>query len=310
MGKRRPRGRNINGMLVLDKPIGVTSNSILQDVRRIFGAAKAGHTGSLDPLASGMLPICFGEATKVCSFLLDSDKRYLMRAKFGERTDSADADGEVVEERDTAAIDKAQIEAVLEQFRGDILQVPPMYSALHHEGRRLYELAREGIEVEREARPVTIHDLELTGFERNEEGLFVDFEVRCSKGTYVRTIAEDIAGAVDNVAHIVMLRRIGVAGYTQDQMVTLDQIKAAAADDFSTLMALLGPVEEAISHWPLIELDPVMSGYIRKGNPVMVPQAPRDGLVRLRETDPERFIGVGEINEEGLVAPRRMIRCA
>lgn len=319
MGKRRPRGRDISGMLVLDKPKGISSNLALQKAKRLFNANKAGHTGSLDPMATGMLPICFGEATKVCSFLLDSDKSYRFTAKFGERTDSADADGEVVERKDPNSITAQSITDVLDSFRGDIEQVPPMYSALHHNGKRLYQLAREGVEVERKSRQVTIKSLELIDFQTDEEGVYATLEVRCSKGTYVRTLAEDIAAAQDNLAHLVMLRRVDVGCYSEPMMVTLEQIEQAAAlaaekGGLEDLLGLLRPVEETISDWPAVDLESDLARFIKLGNPVQVPNVPSDGLLRLREVGPEfdspRLIAIGFVNDDGLVAPKRLIRCA
>lgn len=315
MGRRRTRGRNISGMLVLDKPTGMSSNSALQKARRLFDANKAGHTGSLDPMATGMLPICFGEATKVCCFLLDSDKTYRFTAKFGYRTDSADADGEVIESIDPSSLTEQAIVEALEPFRGDIEQIPPMYSALHHNGKRLYELARAGVEVEREPRQVTIKSLDMTDFTMNDDGVFGTFEVCCSKGTYVRTLAEDIAGSLDNLAHLVMLRRVDVGCYREPMMVTMEQIEAAAeTGELSDLMALLRPVEETISDWPAVDLEPELADFIKRGNPVQVPRVSSEGLLRLREIGPEfdapRFIGIGFLNDDGLVAPKRLIRCA
>lgn len=319
MGRRRTRGRNISGMLVLDKPKGISSNSALQKARRLFDANKAGHTGSLDPMATGMLPVCFGEATKVCSFLLDSDKTYRFTAKFGERTDSADADGEVVERVDADAISEQSINDVLDRFRGDIEQIPPMYSALHHKGKRLYELARKGVEVEREPRQVTIKSLELLAFECSDQGVFATLEVRCSKGTYVRTLAEDMAAAQNNLAHLVMLRRVDVGCYREPMMVTIEQIEEAAEiateqGRIEPLLALLRPVEETIAEWPAVDLEPELADFIKRGNPVQVSGVKSDCLLRLREVSPDsddtQFIGIGYLNDDGLVAPKRLIRCA
>jgi tRNA pseudouridine55 synthase len=198
MGRRRVRGRDVNGILLLDKPSGITSNDALQQVKRLYFASKAGHTGSLDPLASGVLPICMGQATKVSAFLLDADKRYQVRCQLGVRTATADAEGEILETRAVENYPARQLEDVLDQFRGSIEQIPPMYSALKHEGQRLYKLARQGVEVERQARPVEIYQLTLTG--RGPD--WIDIEVHCSKGTYVRTLAEDIGEKLGCGAHV------------------------------------------------------------------------------------------------------------
>ena len=200
---RAPR-RDVHGVLLLDKPTGLTSNDALQKAKRLYAANKAGHTGSLDPLASGLLPICFGEATKVSGFLLDADKHYAVTCKLGQRTATADAEGEVVETKPVPALTPDLIERALAGFRGDIMQVPPMYSALRHQGRRLYDLAREGIEVPREPRPVSIFRLELKDW--SPESL--SMEVVCSKGTYIRTLVEDVAAALGTWAHVTVLRRL------------------------------------------------------------------------------------------------------
>ncbi len=222
MGRRHVRGRDVNGILLLDKPSGITSNDALQQVKRLYFAKKAGHTGSLDPLASGVLPICMGEATKVSAFLLDADKRYQVRCQLGVRTATADAEGEVLETRPVGNYSEQQLEAVLDGFRGSIEQVPPMYSALKHEGQRLYKLARQGVEVEREARTVEIYQLTLTG--RGPD--WIDIAVHCSKGTYVRTLAEDIGDRLGCGAHVSALRRTAVGPYSETGLVTLEQLRA------------------------------------------------------------------------------------
>jgi len=303
MGRRRQKGRNVQGILLLDKPLGETSNSALQQVKRLYQARKAGHTGSLDPLADGLLPICFGAATKISAFLLDADKRYWVRAKLGETTSTADAEGDVVERHPVEGVDETRVQQVLEQFRGEIQQIPPMYSALKYKGERLYKLARAGVEVEREPRTVHIHQLELTRFGLPE----IELEVRCTKGTYVRTLAEDIGKALGCGAHVTGLRRTGVGPYGVDQLVTMAQIESVLeADGLAGLDQLLLPVESALAHWPEIKLSPDSAFYLKQGQPVLVPNAPTEGQVRLY--DPNRhFIGVGEILDDGRVAPRRLM---
>lgn len=301
MGRRRRSGRNVQGILLLDKPMGITSNDALQKVKRLYRAQKAGHTGSLDPLADGLLPICFGAATKISAFLLDADKRYWVRIKLGVTTTTADSEGEVVSTRPVDGIGEEQIRQALEQFRGEIQQIPPMYSALKHKGERLYKLAREGIEVEREPRAVTIHGLELTGCELPE----FELDVHCSKGTYVRTLAEDIGEVLGCGAHVTALRRTGVGPYGADEMVTLDELEAQAEEGREALDARLLPVETALAHWPEIRLNPDSTFYVRQGQPVLVPNAPTEGWVRL--FGPDGFLGVGEILDDGRVAPRRMM---
>ncbi|MCG8429510.1 MAG: tRNA pseudouridine(55) synthase TruB [Chromatiales bacterium] len=302
MGRRRQRGRDVQGVLLLDKPLGKTSNDALQRAKRIFYAKKAGHTGSLDPLATGLLPLCFGNATKVSAFLLDADKRYWTKVKLGETTTTADAEGEVVSTRPVDGIDEAKVEAVLEQFRGDIEQIPPMYSALKHQGKRLYELARDGVEVEREPRPVTIHELKILKFDLPE----IELDVRCSKGTYVRTLAEDIGEALGCGAHVSALRRTGVGPYASGELVTMDQLEEMADADYADMDKLLLPVDSALQDWPAVNLNADLTYYLRQGQPVIVPNAPTQGRVRLYDHQ-EQFIGIGEILDDGRVAPSRLM---
>ncbi len=305
MGRRRVRGRDVNGILLLDKPSGITSNEALQQVKRLFFAKKAGHTGSLDPLASGVLPICMGEATKVSAFLLDADKCYQVRCQLGVKTDTADAEGEVIETRPVEDYSDARIETVLEQFRGPIEQIPPMYSALKHEGQRLYKLARQGVEVEREPRPVDIHELSVTA--RGEDWL--DIFVHCSKGTYVRTLVEDIGERLGCGAHVSRLRRTAVGPYGDDGLVTLEELEAIKARDKRATDDLLLTIETALTQWPGVNLSPDAAFYLRQGQAVLVPRAPTSGWVRLYEGE-DTFLGMGEILDDGRVAPRRMMKGA
>jgi tRNA pseudouridine55 synthase len=305
MGRRRVRGRDVNGILLLDKPSGITSNDALQQVKRLFFAKKAGHTGSLDPLASGVLPICLGEATKVSAFLLDADKRYEVRCQLGVKTATADAEGEVISTRPVENYTEAQTEAVLEQFRGAIEQIPPMYSALKHEGQRLYKLARQGIEVEREPRPVTIHELTLTA--RGDDWL--DIFVHCTKGTYVRTLVEDIGEQLGCGAHVSALRRTAVGPYGDDRLVTLEELEAIKEQDKHATDDLLLPIATALPQWPNVNLSADAAFYLRQGQAVLVPRAPTSGWVRLYEGE-HTFLGMGEILDDGRVAPRRMMKGA
>lgn len=300
---RKRKGRAIDGVLLLDKDTGESSNRALQKVRHLYGAAKAGHTGSLDPLATGMLPVCLGEATKVSGFLLDADKHYRVACRLGERTDTADADGEVIETSPVPALDEGRIREALNRFTGDIEQVPPMYSALKHQGRRLYELARSGEEVERKPRKVRIFSLALERFD--DRTLVMD--VRCSKGTYVRTLVEDVAAALGTLAHVTELRRLGVGPYEKRPMFTFAELEARlAAGDHQALDELLLPVDSAISDWPVISLDADMSFYMRRGQSVLVPRAPTEGRVRLY-TDAGEFLGIGEVADDGRIAPKRLL---
>ncbi|MEJ2452904.1 MAG: tRNA pseudouridine(55) synthase TruB [Candidatus Thiodiazotropha sp.] len=304
MGRRRNRGRNISGVLLLDKPIGMTSNKALQEVKFLFKAAKAGHTGSLDPLATGLLPICFGEATKLSAFLLDADKHYRVRVKLGETTTTADAEGEVVETADPSGVCEDDVRAVLGEFLGEQQQLPPMYSAIKHQGERLYKLARQGVEVEREPRTIHIHALELLSFTLPE----FEVDVHCSKGTYVRTLAEDIGKRLGCGAHVVGLRRTGVGPYDDQSMVTLEQVQSAFADKrFQEMDDWLLPLESALAEWPELKLTPDAAFYMQQGQPILVPNAPTSGWVRLyaNQTD---FLGVGQILDDGRVAPKRLMQ--
>lgn len=292
--------RDVHGVLLLDKPTGLTSNDALQKAKRLFAANKAGHTGSLDPLASGLLPICFGEATKVSGFLLDADKHYAVTCKLGQRTTTADAEGGVLEHKPVPVLSPALIEKALADFRGDIMQVPPMYSALRHQGRRLYDLAREGIEVPREPRPVTIFSLELKDWNADSLSL----EVVCSKGTYIRTLVEDVAAALGTCAHVTVLRRLAVGPFGRESpMHTLAELAERQAAD--RLDALMLPVDSAIAHWPKAVLGGEAAWFFSKGQPVFVPGAPVSGLLRVYEGP--RFLGVGEISPDGRVAPKRLM---
>lgn len=302
MAKKRFRGRPVNGVLLLDKPTGISSNAALQQVKSMFNARKAGHTGSLDPLASGMLPICFGEATKFSQFMLDADKVYRVQAKLGERTDTSDADGEVVETREVAPYSEAQVEAVLQRFRGNIMQVPSMFSALKHQGQPLYKLARQGIEVERKARPVTIHQLDVLHF----EGDCLELYVACTKGTYVRTLVDDIGQALGCGAHVTVLRRLRAGAYKEDDMITMDALQALVdQQDWPQLNALLWPDDSMVSEYPEVQLSETSTFYLARGQSVQVPGAPNDGLVRVY-SQAHHFLGVGEIDEDGKVAPKRL----
>lgn len=303
MGRRRhSKGRALDGILLLDKPVGESSNQSLQRVKRLFGARKAGHTGSLDPLASGLLPICFGQATKMSAFLLEAGKRYQVRCQFGVSTDTGDAEGKVTGTREGTEIDAERLRAALREFTGDIMQVPPMYSALRHKGERLYKLAREGIEVEREPRAIKIYSFELL----SQDGLFAEFDVKCSKGTYVRTLIEDVAAAIDTLAHVVALRRTAVGPYTADGMLSMDQLEELAREGgYPALDQQLKSIESAVLDRPEIRLNKDCAFYISRGQPVSVAQAPPAGEVRLYG-DNAGFLGVGEILEDGRVAPRRL----
>jgi tRNA pseudouridine55 synthase len=306
MGRHRGNERRVDGILLLDKPSGLTSNAALQKVKRLYRARKAGHTGSLDPLASGLLPVCLGEATKVSGFLLDADKHYWVSCRLGVCTTTADAEGEVLETRPVDAVTEKRLLEVMERFTGLIEQIPPMYSAVKHQGQRLYALARQGVEVEREPRRVTIHAMELLAFHPP----MVEIDVRSSKGTYIRSLVEDIGEVLGCGAYVADLRRLGVGPYSAAAMVTLDALEARlASGGEAALDALLLPMESGLSQWPDVRLTGDAAYYLRQGQPVLVPHAPTAGLVRLYEGQ-RRFLGVGEILDDGRVAPRRLLNTA
>ncbi|HHQ13569.1 MAG TPA: tRNA pseudouridine(55) synthase TruB [Chromatiales bacterium] len=297
---RRPR-RVVDGLLLLDKPSGCTSNQALQQVKRLYQAGKAGHTGSLDPLATGMLPICLGQATKVSAFLLDSRKLYRVTAHIGVKTDTGDADGQVLEQQQSPALAQDRLLDALEGFRGEIEQVPPMYSALKQDGRRLYELARAGEQVHREPRRVTIDELVLEHF----DPVNPVFRVRCSKGTYVRTLVEDIAQACGTLAHVAALRRLSVEPFDEALMVSMPDLEAAASHGFDALDSLLRPVDDALADWPELQLGRDDAYYLRLGNPVFGAAGRPPGRVRLYGEN-HHFLGIGEILRDGRIAPRRL----
>lgn len=293
--------RNVSGILLLDKPAGGTSNQVLQWAKRLFAARKAGHTGSLDPLATGLLPLCFGEATKVSGFLLDADKRYRVTCRLGQTTTTADAEGELLSERPVPALDGDAVAGVLARFTGEHDQVPPMYSAVKHRGERLYRLARRGEEVDRRARRVSVYAIALVAM--GDDTLTLD--VHCSKGTYVRTLVEDIGEALGAGAHVTALRRTGLGPFTSETPVTADELEAAAEQGVEALDALLLPPEAGLAGWPDVNLDADSAHFLRQGQAVFVPRAPRADWVRL--FGPGGFIGMGVLLDDGRVAPRRLM---
>jgi tRNA pseudouridine55 synthase len=300
---KRHRGREVNGILLLDKPAGITSNGALQVVKRMFSAAKAGHTGSLDPLATGMLPICFGEATKFSQFLLDADKSYRVTAKLGVVTDTGDADGEVLRQS-PVTVDAATITAALMEFVGEIEQTPSMFSAIKHNGQPLYKLARQGIEVERKVRRVTIHRISVLEVRADE----LDFEVACTKGTYVRSLVEDLGQKLGCGGHVQSLRRLSAGPYPAERMLTLDQLGALKEQGgFEAIDEQLLPLSTAVADWPAVELGDNAAHYLLQGQSVMASNRPRDGWVTLIQASTGRFLGVGEILEDGRIAPRRLV---
>ncbi len=296
------RGRDVRGILLLDKPSGLTSNRALQRVKRLYGAAKAGHTGSLDPLATGMLPICFGVATRLGGFLLDAAKAYRVTARFGVATDTADADGAVTERLDQPRPTVAALRDGLGRFLGEIDQIPPMYSALKQGGKRLYELARRGVVVEREPRRVTIFELALERYAWPDAELYV----RCSKGTYVRSLVVDLAAALGTVAHVAALRRVAVAPFEGEPMATLEQLEAlAAAGGTNALDARLLPPERALAGWPEVLLSRDAAERLAHGQAVTADPAWPEGRVQIYR-EPHELMAIGEITADRRLAPNRV----
>ena len=295
------RWRDVDGILLLDKPEGLTSNTALQRARRAYRARKAGHTGSLDPLASGLLPVCFGHATKASALLLDADKTYAVTIALGERTTTADREGDVIERAAVPLLTEASVRERAGRFLGESEQVPPMYSALKHDGQRLYRLARQGIEVERAPRRIAIRRLELLRISGNR----LDFEVDCSKGTYVRTLAEDLARACDTVGHVVALRRLRLGPFQRPRMQSLAQIEAMAAEG-GLLDALLLPADAALPELPEIRLGLAEQACVLHGQAVFATGPP---ACRVRMYGPEgRFLGVGRMSDAGQeLAPERIM---
>jgi tRNA pseudouridine55 synthase len=296
---RRPK-LNIDGVLLLDKPLGFSSNGALQKVRWLYTAAKAGHTGVLDPLATGLLPVCFGEATKFSSFLLDADKGYRATVCFGVNTTTGDAEGEVVEER-PVGFSELQLLEVMARFKGEIEQVPPMYSALKHQGKPLYEYARQGIEIERPARRVSIHRIELISF----DGKTAIIDVLCSKGTYIRTLAQDIGEVLGCGAHLTGLRRTQTAGFRLEDALTIEQVEAVAVE---ARTGLLLPIDILVGHLPEVALSEGDFGRFMHGQAVPAQQnhAIMSRFRVYREATRE-FLGLAEAREEGFLHPSRLV---
>lgn len=295
--------RPIHGILLLDKPPGLTSNGALQRVKRLFNAKKAGHTGSLDPIATGMLPICFGEATKFSQFLLDSDKSYYVVAKLGERTNTGDTEGEVVEKLPVVNVTTTRVEEVMTKFLGEIDQIPPMFSAIKVQGQALYELARRGIEIERKSRRIKIFSLAMDKLTEDT----LSFRVHCSKGTYVRTLVEDIGRELGCGAHVIELRREMVAPYGNTKMYTMAALEAIIASaGMAGLYECLLPIETSVQGFPAVKLSTSAAFYMRTGQPVRAPFEVGCSLVRLMSED-EKFLGMGEAMPDGRIKPHRLI---
>lgn len=296
--------RKVDGILLLDKPLGVSSNTILQTIKRLFAAEKAGHTGSLDPLATGMLPICFGEATKFSQHLLEADKHYLVTAKLGIKTTTADCEGSVVEELPVPNLNAQQLEHYLSSFKGEIEQTPSMFSALKFQGQPLYKLARKGVEIERAPRTIQIHQIIITKLELP----FFQLEVQCSKGTYIRNLIEDIGNAIGCNAHVTELRRLGSGPFAAHQMHCYDSLRAIVeTQNVEALDQFLLPIDSALNNWPEVTVSDAALYYLSRGQAVILPYAPSKGWVRLKHRN-NSFLGIAEILSDGKVAPRRMVQ--
>ena len=300
-GRKSRRFRALDGVLLLDKPVGISSNSALQKARYLFQAAKAGHTGSLDPLASGMLPVCFGEATKFSSYLLDANKRYRAVCELGLTTTTGDQEGEVLKRIDVQ-FNEEDIQAVLPRFRGAITQVPPMFSAVKHDGKRLYELARQGKQVERKSRQVEILELELIHLEGN----LLEIDVFCSKGTYIRTLAEDIGEALGCGASLRSLRRTAVTPFQDQRCWTLDELGKTREQGEDKLDALLLPADAMLAEYPQVKLSATETQELAFGRPVSVDPALSEGIYRLHNSQ-LGFLGLGEKLSDGQLHGRRLV---
>ncbi|MCS5591743.1 MAG: tRNA pseudouridine(55) synthase TruB [Gammaproteobacteria bacterium] len=301
MSRRNKKGRDINGVILLDKATGASSNFVLQQVKRLFFAKKAGHTGSLDPLASGLLPICLGQATKVAQFLLNDDKRYFVRGKLGQISDTGDAEGVITNSGETEGVDDSSIADVLPQFVGNIKQVPPMYSALKRDGKPLYELARQGIEVEREARPVTIYEINYVSLEDD----ILSLDVACSKGTYIRTLVEDIGKVLGCGAHVIELRRTGFAHFDLTDSITFEQLEALKSEDFDALDAQIFAAETMLPSFDSVFLSAEQTSDIKLGRKVQHGNFVEVQKLKLFDEN-QQFIGIGESNLGGEVLPKRL----
>lgn len=289
--------RAVNGIILLNKPLGISSNAALQKVRWLFRAQKGGHTGALDPLATGLLPLCFGEATKFSHYLLDANKTYETTIQLGATTTTADAEGEVIQQFAIPQLTLEKIQAVLEQFKGDILQIPPMYSALKKDGRPLYELARAGIEVERPARPVSIHQLTLNGFTADT----ISLTVACSKGTYIRTLAEDIAKILGTGGYVKTLHRTQTGHFHLDAGITIDYLESLTEQQRDQLLL---PVYESIKDFPQVQLEHGEDIYFCRGQAVMISGlSPGETLV----FSDQRFLGLGMVTDEQQLQPKRVV---
>ena len=289
----------INGIFLIDKPQGLTSNGILQKVKFLFCAKSAGHTGSLDPLATGLLPICFGEATKFSQYLLDSDKTYAVIAQLGVRTTTSDREGEIVSERMVPDFSQKDLEKALDSFRGKIQQVPSMFSALKYQGKPLYFYARQGITIDRPARGIEIYHCDLLDYASHQ----LQLKIHWSKGTYIRTLVDDLGELLGCGAHVAELRRTQVGRFTENQMISFEKLSSFTEQE---RMAQLLPMESALQDLPRVFISAATGSFVRKGQAVLVPKAPSKGLVCIMEEN--QFLGVGQVLSDGKIAPKRLVR--
>ena len=301
MSKHNQQVRDINGVVLLDKASGSSSNYVLQQVKRLFCANKAGHTGSLDPLASGLLPICLGQATKVAQFLLDDDKRYLVRAKFGQVSSTGDSEGKIVNFGSTKGINESSIKTILLQFIGEINQVPPMYSALKRNGTPLYKLARKGIEIERSPRPVNIHEINFLGLKES----VVSLEVFCSKGTYIRTLVEDIGKSLGCGGYVVELRRTGFAHLNLSESKTYEQLSKLKEQNLESLDSVILSADEMLPNLKSVYLDSEQTRDIRLGKKIQYIGFSASHKLKLFDHN-KQFLGIGESNLISEILPKRL----
>jgi len=301
VSRRNPKGREVNGIVLLDKDTGLSSNAALQKVKRLFFAKKAGHTGALDPLASGILPICLGQATKVAGFLLDDDKRYFVRGQFGQITDTGDAEGEIIKIQPFEHLIDEEIRMAVNQFVGDIEQIPPMYSALKKDGQPLYKLARQGIEIDRPPRPVTIHHIDYLGYEQG----VVSLEVSCSKGTYIRTLIEDIGNKLGCGAHVIELRRTGFAHIDITQTIKFSDLEKLATDDYQMLDEKIFATQDMLPNFDNAYLNEQQTIDIKYGRSIVIDTPHPFEIIKLFDHH-KQFLGIGEPNEDGGIKPKRL----
>ena len=301
MSRKNSKGRDINGFILLDKASGITSNYALQQVKCLFFAKKAGHTGSLDPLASGILPICLGQATKVAQFMLCENKRYFVRGKLGHTSDTGDACGKITESGSTEAIDKSDIAKIMPNFLGEIQQVPPMHSALKYKGKPLYKLARAGIKVKRDSRKVVIHEINFLGL----EGAIVSFDVTCSKGTYIRTLVEDIGKKLGCGAHVIELRRTGFAHFDLTHSITFEQLETLKDDNFKALDKIILSADTILPNFESVFLNSEQTNDIKLGKKIKY--SDYNKVQKLKLFDEQRqFLGIGESGVDGKILPKRL----